>query len=101
MEGGQKEAEYASKEADSVSFGIFGLFLEVARDISSVFQEVIQEVDIKNDSVMKETLLWRPTSPDMFESEEENENPVKKLPRIQVPLFPSRKSLSSLVAGLE
>ena len=83
MEGGQKEAEYASKEADSVSFGIFGLFLEVARDISSVFQEVIQKVDIKNDSAINETLSWRPTSPDMFESEEEEEEikkPVKKLP---------------------
>ena len=82
MEGGQKEAEYASKEADSVSFGIFGLFLEVARDISTVFREVIREVDIEDVSGIKDTLSWRPTSPDMFESEEEdgNENAVDELP---------------------
>ena len=85
MEGGQKEAEYASKEADSVSFGIFGLFLEVARDISSVFREVIQEVEYV--SGIKDTLSQRPNSPDMFESEEEdgNENPVDELPSTSDP----------------
>ena len=82
MEGAQYEAQYVGKETYSASWGIAGLFLEVARDISTVFREVIQEVDFEDDSGIKDTFSRRPTSPDMFESEEEdgNETPVDELP---------------------
>ena len=68
------ETQYTGRNTENVSYGIAGLFLEVVKDISTVFQEVIQEVDIRYVSGINDALSWRPTSPDMFESEEEEEN---------------------------
>ena len=87
MEGAQYEAQFIGKQRYSARWGIAGLFLEVARDISNVFREVIQEVDFEYDSGIKDTFSRRPTSPDMFESEDEegNENPVDELPSASDP----------------
>ena len=76
------ETQYTGRNSDNMSYGIAGLFLEVVKDISTVFQEVIQEVDVRYVSGIKDAPLWRPTSPDMFESEEEegNGNPGDELP---------------------
>ena len=63
---------------------------EVAKGGSTVIQDVIQEVNIESCSVVKGSLSWRPNSPDMFESDEEEE---MKAPVDEIPSSPdSRKN---------
>ena len=46
---------------------VLGISMDVAKDISTVFQEVIEEVDLDSFSGPTDALSWRPTSPNMFE----------------------------------
>ena len=96
------EAQYSGKNMDSVSFGSTDIFLEVVKDIWTVFREVIKELDVECDSGIKDSLSWRPTSPDMFESEEEEENekPVDELPSSPDPgKYPSTSPLSHVLVN--
>ena len=73
----EAEAQY-SRETGPVDLGFGSIFWEVAKDFSFVIREVIGDIDNKDPSAENNNQSGRPISPDMFESEYEEEEEIKK-----------------------
>ena len=69
----EAESKY-SRETGPVDLGFGSIFWEVAKDFSFLIREVIRDIDNKDPSAENDNQSWRPISPDMFESEYEEEN---------------------------